>query len=69
MNKRIIFAQETGIAVITPSGDLSVVETALKDVPSGVKYKIIEQKDLPEDRTFRNAWEYDFTDSYDGVGA
>ena len=67
--KKIIFPQETGIAVIHPSGDLSVEETALKDVPTGVKFKIIDASDLPQERDFRNAWEYDFTDSYDGVGA
>ena len=67
--KKIIFPQETGIAVIHPTGELSVQETAKKDVPSGVKYKIIDASDLPADRDFRNAWEYDFTDSYDGVGA
>ena len=67
--KKIIFPQETGVAVITPSGDLSLEETALKDVPSGVKYKIIDASDFPQDREFRGAWEYDFTDSYDGVGA
>ena len=69
MNKRIIYPNETGIAVITPTGDLSVEETALKDVPSGVKYKIIDVSDLPPNRDFRNAWEYDFTNSFDGVGA
>lgn len=67
--KKIIFPNETGIAVITPTGNLSVEETALKDVPSGVKYKIIDSTDLPQERDFRNAWEYDFTDSFDGVGA
>ena len=67
--KIIIFPNESSIAVMVPTGDLSVEETALKDVPSGVKFKIIESTDLPEDRTFRDAWEYDFTDSYDGVGA
>ena len=69
MNKRIIYPNATGIAVITPTGDLSVEETALKDVPSGVKYKIIDVSDLPSDRDFRNAWEYDFTTDFDGVGA
>ena len=67
--EKIIYPNETGIAVIHPTGELSVQETAKKDVPSGVKYKIIDDSDLPEDREFRNAWEYDFTDSYDGVGA
>jgi ribosomal protein S12 len=67
--KIVIFPNETGIAVITPTGELSVEETALKDVPSGVKYKIINASDLPQERDFRGAWEYDFTESYDGVGA
>ncbi len=67
--KKIIFPTETGIAVITPTGELSIEETAMKDVPSGVKYKIIDASDLPQERDFRNAWEYDFTDSFDGVGA
>ena len=67
--EKIIYPQETGIAVIHPTGELSVQETAKKDVPSGVKYKIIDDSNLPEDREFRDAWEYDFTDSYDGVGA
>ena len=67
--QRIIFPNETGISVIHPSGDLSVEETALKDVPSGVKFKIIDASDLPQERDFRNAWEYDFTNSFDGVGA
>tara|TARA_Y100000004_G_scaffold112682_1_gene126495 strand:- start:245 stop:451 length:207 start_codon:yes stop_codon:yes gene_type:complete len=67
--KKIIFPQETGIAVITPTGELSLEETALKDVPSGVKFKIIDASDLPQERDFRNAWEYDFTTDFDGVGA
>ena len=67
--KKIIFPNETGISVITPTGELSLEETALKDVPSGVKYKVIDASDLPADRDFRSAWEYDFTNSFDGVGA
>ena len=69
MAKKIIFLNETGISVITPSGELSLEETALKDVPTGVKYKIIDSTDLPPDRDFRNAWEYDFSTDFDGVGA
>jgi ribosomal protein S12 len=69
MTQKIIYQQETGIVVITPSGDLSVEKTALKDVPTGVKYKIIDTADLPADRDFRNAWEYDFNNNgHDGVG-
>lgn len=70
MDKRIIYPKETGISVITPSGVLSVEETALKDVPTGVKFKIIDVSDLPQERNFRSAWEYDFDkNGHDGVGA
>jgi hypothetical protein len=31
---------------------------AAKDVPKGKPYKIIDVEDIPTDRTFRNAWEY-----------
>lgn len=43
------------------------VRIAKKDIPSGVKFKIIDVSDLPDDRTFRMAWTSDFTE-YDGVG-
>tara|TARA_B100000902_G_C26435224_1_gene493405 strand:+ start:107 stop:316 length:210 start_codon:yes stop_codon:yes gene_type:complete len=69
MNQRIIYPQETGIAIITPTGELSLEETALKDVPSGIKYKIIDASDLPQERDFRSAWEFDFSKDFDGVGA
>ena len=69
MRKVIIYPKETGIVEIFPTGALSLEETALKDVPTGVKYKIIDFSDLPTDLTFRNAWEYDFTTDFDGVGA
>ncbi len=68
--KVIIFPEENGsISVCNPTGFLSVEETALQDVPTGVKYKIIDATDLPQDREFRNAWEYDFSTDFDGVGA
>tara|TARA_Y100000310_G_C20495706_1_gene721428 strand:- start:281 stop:490 length:210 start_codon:yes stop_codon:yes gene_type:complete len=69
MNKKIIYPQDSGISVIHPTGELSVEETAFKDVPSGVKYKIIDASDLPTERDFRSAWEFDFSTDFDGVGA
>jgi hypothetical protein len=51
---RIIFQSESGgVAVIVPTGS---VELALKDVPEGVPYEIVDAADIPSDRTFRNAW-------------
>jgi hypothetical protein len=56
MNKRIIYpTDDGGVAVIIPTES---VEAAMKDVPVGKPYKIVDAADIPEDRTFRNAWEY-----------
>ena len=60
-NKRILYQTEDGgVAVIVPTNDcgLTVEEIATKDVPSGRPYKIVDASDVPSDRTFRNAWEY-----------
>jgi hypothetical protein len=52
--KRIIYQnQKGGVSVITPTES---VELALKDVPEGVAYEIVEEAGIPSDRTFRNAW-------------
>lgn len=31
---------------------------AEKDVPAGKQFKIVDISDIPEDRTFRDAWEF-----------
>ena len=61
--KRIIYpTDEGGVAVIVPSAeylaDHSIEELAAKDVPDGKPYQIVEDSDIPSDRTFRDAWEY-----------
>ena len=51
--KRIIYQNlEGGVSVIIPTES---VELALKDVPAGTPYEIIEEAVVPSDRTFRNA--------------
>lgn len=60
-NPRIIYpTPEGGVAIIIPAPDcgLTIEEIAAKDVPAGVPFRIVEATDIPEDRTFRNAWEY-----------
>ena len=75
MNSRIIYpTDDGGVAVIIPAAEcgLSIEEIAAKDVPpivvmqDGVvvsstprPYKIVDVSDIPEDRTFRNAWEFE----------
>jgi hypothetical protein len=51
--QRIIYPTADGVAVIIPAES---VEAALKDVPAGVPYEIVNASDIPEDRTFRGAW-------------
>ena len=61
---------EGGVSVILPAGELSIADVAQKDVPAGTPYLIVEDDVLPSDRSFRNAWEADFSnpDGY-GIGA
>jgi hypothetical protein len=62
MNKKIIYPTENGVAVITPTPDYllthTIEECAAKDVPEGSPFKIVDVSEIPSDRTFRNAWEY-----------
>ena len=59
MTKRIIYETDNGgVAVMTPNLDmgLSIDEIAIKDVPEGKSYFILDTKDIPTDITYRNAW-------------
>ena len=47
----------------------TVEDIAKKDVPTGYKYKIVEDSEIPTDRSFRDAWTVEETDLTDGVGA
>ena len=56
MNQRIIYPTDNGgVAIIVPAVS---IELAMKDIPAGKPYKIVDVADIPTDRTFRNAWEY-----------
>ena len=70
MNRIIYPNSEGGISIIIPTGELPIEEVAKKDVPAGVPYLFASVEDIPSDRSFRNAWEADFTnpDGY-GIGA
>ena len=69
---RIIFeTPENTVSVLIPSPNWSgtMEELAKKDVPTGLKYKIVEDEVIPSDRSFRSAWEVAESELTDGVGA
>ena len=55
---KIIYTDSDGtVSVIHPTkGD---VNNAIKDVPSGKSYKIVDDSVVPSDRSFRDAWVQD----------
>lgn len=62
MTQRIIYqTDEGGVAVIIPTPEaletMTIEEIASKDIPEGAEYEIVD--DVPEDRTFRDAWTWE----------
>ena len=61
---KIIFKnQDNSIGIITPSGEAlsfaTIEQIAEKDVVHNLPYWIVEDSVIPENRTFRSAWEID----------
>lgn len=69
--KQVIYPNGLGgVALMTPAEGWDVEVVARKDVPVGVPYKIVNSEDLPQDHTFFNAWEADFSNpDGHGIGA
>tara|TARA_R100000388_G_scaffold58622_1_gene43165 strand:+ start:76 stop:312 length:237 start_codon:yes stop_codon:yes gene_type:complete len=76
---KIIYLKDDGvIAIIHPvlteinlatGKNWTLEEIAKKDVPTGKKYKIVEDSDIPTDYSFRDAWTVSESDLIDGVGS
>ena len=56
-----------GISVVHPTGELPIEDVCRKDVPANTPYLLVEDSVIPSDRSFRNAWEADFSNP-DGYG-
>jgi len=72
MTQLIIFKQDNGIlAVMIPTPEClethSILEIAIKDVPAGKRFKIIDASELPQDIP-QEAWVVDEADLTDGIG-
>jgi hypothetical protein len=60
-NKRIIYPNnEGGVSIVVPAPDceLSLEQIAGKDVPAGKPYQIVDASEIPDDRSYRNAWTF-----------
>ena len=71
MTQVIIYNQDNGIpAVVTPAPEClethTIQEIAIKDVPAGKPFKIVDVADLPD--APQEAWVIDDADLTDGVG-
>jgi hypothetical protein len=69
----VIYKQDNGvIAIVRPTDEAlkfhSIQAIAIKDVPAGKPFKIVDVTEIPSDRTFRAAWTVDDTALTDGVG-
>jgi hypothetical protein len=72
MTQVIIYLQDNGIpAVVTPTPEClethTIQEIAVKDVPAGKKFKIVDAADLPQGIP-QEAWSVDEALLTDGVG-
>ena len=77
-DKRIIYKNtdssvSSNVSIIIPTPEalqsMTIEQIAKKDVPTGLKYKIVDVSDISSDRTFRDAWTIDDAELTDGVGA
>ena len=69
---KIIYKRnDGGLSILIPTSEWlgTMEELAQKDVPTGLKYKIVEDSAIPNDRSFRDAWDVKEAELTDGVGA
>ena len=67
MSKILYPIENGGVVVLSATGEIPFEEVCRKDVPANTPYLIVEDDVIPSDRSFRNAWEADFSNP-DGYG-
>jgi hypothetical protein len=73
MAQVVIFKQDNGVpAVLIPAPECleshTIMEIAVKDVPAGKPFKIVDEEDLPGYEYPQESWSVDEADLTDGVG-
>ena len=74
MSQVIIYKQGNGgVAIVYPTPEAlalyGIEAIALKDVPAGKPFKIIDEADLPRDRSSRDRWDVSEAVLTDGIGS
>ena len=72
MTQVIIYNQDSGIpAIMTPTDEAlanhTIMEIAIKDVPAGKPFKIVDASELPQDIP-QEYWVIDDSELTDGIG-
>lgn len=72
MNKILYTDSDGNLCIVSATPEMAVhltdEQVAQASVPAGVQYVIVDESLIPDDRTFRDAWEYDTTTEPDGIG-
>ena len=73
MNQRIIYNSiningQSNLHLLYPQENIPIETIAKMFVPQGVPYKIIDESEIPSDKTFFRAWEA-VIDEPDGYGS
>ena len=61
MSKILFQNPDGGISVVVPTGETPIEDVCHKCIPAGTPYLIVEDDVIPSDRSFRDAWEADFS--------
>lgn len=66
---RILFNDNEGLKILIPGIQIDPIILGEKDVPAGIRFKVVDDSYIPTDRTYRNAWSFIITEqNADGVG-
>jgi|TARA_B100000085_G_C18320209_1_gene421952 hypothetical protein len=59
ISQRVIYPLSNGgVAIVIPSPETKSLQQLIDTVPAGRSYQVVDQSEIPSDRTFRDAWTY-----------
>lgn len=55
----VVTPTESALSIIEGTGEEKLIAMANKLLPTGTKYEIVEDSDIPSDRSYRDLWSYE----------